>query len=1017
MAPHLAPQAGLREPSRRDRRNRAPFSAGWSFLLLWAALAVPAAAASPELLGDLRTVGYPPEWAGSSPRPMVVFGADRDRMLVVAEDARHGREPWVSDGTAAGTRLLADLCPGACGSFPDTALALGDLLVFGARDASGSWLWASDGTDAGTVHLAEGSPTAVAALDDSAFAVLDRPTPDGRNRRELWATDGTPQGTRKVLDLCDGDDCWWYPSPLVAVSGTLYFAAQRTATGLELWRSDGTAAGSRLVADVCPGPCDSFPDLLTPFAGRLFYFVDGPMGPALWATDVSGSTVQRIASLGKPVRSPTATAGLLYFLVGEHDIWVSDGTPAGTHARISSTPPVDWVQAVGETILFAYEFEGGHRLSRIEPTAVGFDLTALVSGLTAAPSPPVGAGREIFFVATDDVHGRELWTTRGTEATTFPVSDIPPGELLSSGPYGWLAPIGDRVLFPAIDREHGDELWVSDGTREGTRLVRDLDRPERSSNPRSFSIEGSRVVFVADGDGVEGGLWRTDGTAGSIELLDDTAVWRRTLAVAGRVFAFGDAQEALAVVDGDVVRQLASFGENRAQETAILGDRLFVGTFGSGQELWVSDGTEEGTRLVVDVNPDWFEGCVFSPCPPIRGLPDQLTPVGDRLFFVAQSPGAEAPELWTSDGSAGGTHRVAAAEGLAVGTGLATVSGKLVLVASTPEHGSELWVTDGSAAGTRRLTDLPSDAAPGKVVTAGGGALFTVRDATFHDELWRTDGTAAGTVRVTDLRRAGVRSRVDRLLPAGGPADGAYLVVDNRALGRELWTSDGTADGTGPVADLHPGARGSNPEPLGVVAGRLLFAAAGDAAGYELWITDGTAAGTHRLTDLAPGPAASDPSAVAVVGERLVFAAADGEHGVEPWAVDLPAAGAETPPPPPAGAAPLTSDEVPGFRVWVRITTGGVEPILGTRFEPCIPETLCVSGRLPDRAEVFVRIVGPKPNGRLWPTLVKFTTSTAEIWIEQIRTGEIRYYRLEGARPGFDELPGLFDREGFAPPA
>ncbi|HUP43327.1 MAG TPA: hypothetical protein VM599_08965 [Thermoanaerobaculia bacterium] len=59
--------------------------------------------------------------------------------------------------------------------------------------------------------------------------------------------------------------------------------------------------------------------------------------------------------------------------------------------------------------------------------------------------------------------------------------------------------------------------------------------------------------------------------------------------------------------------------------------------------------------------------------------------------------------------------------------------------------------------------------------------------------------------------------------------------------------------------------------------------------------------------------------------------------------------------------------------------------------------------------------VGPKPNGRLWPTLVKLSTATVEIWLEQVATGEVEYYRLEGARPGFDELPGLFDREGFEP--
>ncbi len=130
--------------------------------------------------------------------------------------------------------------------------------------------------------------------------------------------------------------------------------------------------------------------------------------------------------------------------------------------------------------------------------------------------------------------------------------------------------------------------------------------------------------------------------------------------------------------------------------------------------------------------------------------------------------------------------------------------------------------------------------------------------------------------------------------------------------------------------------------------------------------------------------------------------------------------GEEPPPPPPddpappAGAAPLTSPEVPGFRFWVRISTAGGS-VLGSMEPVCIPETVCVSGALAGRSEVFLRVVGPRPNGYLWPTIVKFTTSTVEAWIEQIATGEIRYYELEGASQGVDELPGLFDRTGFQP--
>lgn len=118
-------------------------------------------------------------------------------------------------------------------------------------------------------------------------------------------------------------------------------------------------------------------------------------------------------------------------------------------------------------------------------------------------------------------------------------------------------------------------------------------------------------------------------------------------------------------------------------------------------------------------------------------------------------------------------------------------------------------------------------------------------------------------------------------------------------------------------------------------------------------------------------------------------------------------------PPPPSGDW-ISSSRLPGFRAKVRITAGS-NSILGSGEPACIDETLCVSGAIPGRSEIFLRVVGPKPNGYLWPTIVKFSTSQIEIWLEQTSTGQVNYYLLEGARPGSSELEGLFDRQGFLP--
>ncbi len=194
----------------------------------------------------------------------------------------------------------------------------------------------------------------------------------------------------------------------------------------------------------------------------------------------------------------------------------------------------------------------------------------------------------------------------------------------------------------------------------------------------------------------------------------------------------------------------------------------------------------------------------------------------------------------------------------------------------------------------------------------------------------------------------------------------------------------------------------SSPETLYAATGVGVSKSTDGGLTWALLGTGLTSPSVRRLAQVSQGP-------------DLLYAATDGGGWV--LGLDPPpgreggsAAGA----PPPVGPI-LTSPEFPGFRFQVRITSGGGEVQPVRQEASCLPETICVSGAVPGRSEIFLRIVGPKPNGRLWPTIVKFTTSQVEVWIEQTATNTSRYYRLAPARPGVDELPGLFDRDGFPP--
>jgi ELWxxDGT repeat protein len=78
----------------------------------------------------------------------------------------------------------------------------------------------------------------------------------------------------------------------------------------------------------------------------------------------------------------------------------------------------------------------------------------------------------------------------------------------------------------------------------------------------------------------------------------------------------------------------------------VNGTLFFVATTPmEGNELWKSDGTEDGTELIKDI----FPGVGLD-----SENPTELTNVNGILFFVAND-GVHGRELWKSDGTEAGT--------------------------------------------------------------------------------------------------------------------------------------------------------------------------------------------------------------------------------------------------------------------------------------------------------------------------------------------------------------------------
>ena len=159
-----------------------------------------------------------------TPSGFVAVGGGR--AVFWTSDGTYGSEPWITDGTAEGTYRLADVWPGGGGSnaggpggSPGSVIIdLGDgRILFSATDPiHGTELWVSDLTAEGTQLAADinttlqgfgsSSPGSSLGPFQGNFAVLGEGravfvADDGVHGREAWISDGTPEGTQMLADI------------------------------------------------------------------------------------------------------------------------------------------------------------------------------------------------------------------------------------------------------------------------------------------------------------------------------------------------------------------------------------------------------------------------------------------------------------------------------------------------------------------------------------------------------------------------------------------------------------------------------------------------------------------------------------------------------------------------------------------------------------------------------------------------------------------------------------------------
>ena len=478
--------------------------------------------------------------------------------------------------------------------------------------------------------------------------------------------------------------------------------------------------------------------------------------------------------------------------------------------------------------------------------------------------------------------GRELWATDGTASGTRMVKDINPNNDTLMGFRGSdpqdITDLGNgRVIFRAKDDIFGgrDELWVSDGTESGTFMLKNIGGPSSSEPTGITALGNGQVVFAADdgrnADADQSGreLWISDGTFAGTHLLKDI---NPGVDDNGRALS-SDPQDFLSLRNGYVV---------------------FTADDGThGREVWSTDGTAAGTRMLGDIRPGSADG------------PSELTPrVEFDLWHLVRpgwalfraDDGINGREAWTTNGrSVQMLTDFSDAD-----TSVYSIEFRALPQGQTEIRSSNLaspgLLTDGTAGGTAPGSSYSSRLPDGRTLEVLRGGWLPVDER----GLYLIDETGPDMERhllSSDIQRLGTVLQFTRgnVLLAGIDAedDGALYVFNTAA--RSLHKVVDGVEGIAFIGTELPGGRWL----LSLRTGMEEIEPGRFRATVALGVSDGTAGGTRLLSDrFAP----DNMEQVTALGrDKIVFAYSDSVHNREPWVMDLN-----------TGAAQMLADIAPG---------------------------------------------------------------------------------------------------------
>lgn len=551
------------------------------------------------------------------------------------------------------------------------------------------------------------------------------------------------------------------------------------------------------------------------------------------------------------------------------------------------------------------------------------------------------------FRGTTAEHGTEPWISDGTVEGTQLLSDLNRvgHSDIRFDPQKY-AYFNNALYVNADDGVNGPALW----------------RIDNNGASRFFDFRDVDILYDEDGSQINNllvfndtlyiathtGLWRSNGTStGTVKVADhfardllihddilyflrripngnssDTELWSlSTVGALSKVVVEGTLEKVTASDVGVFIltrdnssRSLYLLNSNQSQLELLanfagrpgsfvfhaVGEKLYFSAYDDslGWEIWQSDGTPSGTKILKELNPGAGSGFSY--------FRISFSDLNNKLFVLLERPRFGRTEIYVSEGTEESTLKIEADVFPIQYKGFVR-SGEYVYFNANDDdfrnedpavYGQELWRTDGTIAGTSIVKDINPGLSSSRVqyMTDFNGTLFFGADNGVDGlEFWKTDGTESGTTMVADLNPDG----------SSNPKPG--FVVDDRlyfsandggASGRELWSTDGSLEGTSLLADINQTENASSwfeeVEGFAIANDKLFLSVAKinsnefggvNSREAELFVSDGTRTGTKRLLDINIG--GNDQVEKLIEADGFVFFSADdGVHGKELWRSD-----------------------------------------------------------------------------------------------------------------------------------